>query len=105
MAVSTSWKVAGGARRSPSSRRTAGGPRRPRSTRWSSPRQTRAAPRVRGGLALALHATRGPSPASELHAIEGILGADGAGGEGATIKQVAGQTGISVQTVRRRLKL
>jgi len=60
---------------------------------------------VRGGLALALHATRGPSPASELHAIEAILGADGADGEAATIKQIAAQTGISVQTVRRRLKL
>ncbi len=60
---------------------------------------------VWGGLALALHATRGPSPASELRAIEAILCADGADGERASIKEIAGQTGISVQTVRRRLKL
>ena len=60
---------------------------------------------VRGGLALALHASRGPSPASELHAIEAILAAGGPDGEAATVKQIAAQTGMSVQTVRRRLRL
>ncbi len=60
---------------------------------------------VRGGLALALHASRGPSPASELHAIEAIFCADGADGDAATVKEIAAQTGISVGTVRRRLKL
>lgn len=60
---------------------------------------------VRGGLALALHASRSPSPASELDAIEAILCADGADGEAATVKEIAAQTGMSAQTVRRRLKL
>ncbi len=60
---------------------------------------------VRGGLALALHASRRSSPASELQAIEAILSADVADGEVATVKQIAAQTGMSVPTVRRRLKL
>jgi ParB-like chromosome segregation protein Spo0J len=60
---------------------------------------------VRGGLTLALHASRSPSPASELQAIETILAVAGADGETATVKQIAAQTGLSAQTVRRRLKL
>ena len=60
---------------------------------------------VRGGLTLALHATRSTSPASELHAIESILQAAGSTEECATVKEIAAQTGISVQTVRRRLRL
>jgi hypothetical protein len=62
-------------------------------------------PEARGGLTLALHATRGPSPAIELEAIETIIGLAGANGETATVKQIAAQTGLSVQTVRRRLRL
>jgi ParB-like chromosome segregation protein Spo0J len=60
---------------------------------------------VRGGLTLALHASRSASPASELAAIEAILEADGDASEAATVKEIAAQTAISVQTVRRRLRL
>jgi ParB family chromosome partitioning protein len=60
---------------------------------------------VCGGLTLALHATRTASPASELQAIETILETGGADSEPATMKEIAAQTGMSVQTVRRRLRL
>jgi ParB-like chromosome segregation protein Spo0J len=60
---------------------------------------------VRGGLTLALHASRTPSPYSELQAIEAILDTDAAEGETVTLKEIAAQTGISLQTVRRRLRL
>jgi ParB family chromosome partitioning protein len=60
---------------------------------------------VRSGLTLALHATRSPSPASELQAIETILRAAGGETEAATVKAIAAQTGISIQTVRRRVRL
>jgi ParB-like chromosome segregation protein Spo0J len=60
---------------------------------------------VRGGLMLALHASRSASPASELRAIESILHADRNGDETVAVKEIAAQTGISVQTVRRRLRL
>ena len=60
---------------------------------------------IRGGLTLALHASRSASPASELEAIETILAIAGADGETATVKQIAAQTGLSVQTVRRRVRL
>lgn len=60
---------------------------------------------VRSGLTLALHASRSPSPASELQAIETILGAAKDQEEASTVKQIAAQTGLSVQTVRRRLRL
>ena len=60
---------------------------------------------VRGGLSLALHASRCPSPASELDAIEAILDCGAVAGEAATVTEIAAQTGMSVQTVRRRLKL
>ena len=60
---------------------------------------------VRGGLALALHATRSASPASELREIEAILKSGDPDGDVATIKEIAAQTGMSVQTVRRRLRL
>jgi ParB-like chromosome segregation protein Spo0J len=55
------------------------------------------------GMALALHASRGDSPASELYAIETIL--DHGSEETNTIKQIAAQTAMPVQTVRRRLRL
>jgi hypothetical protein len=60
---------------------------------------------VRSGLTLALHASRSPSPASELRAIETILEAANGQEEATTVKQIAAQTGLSVQTVRRRLRL
>jgi ParB-like chromosome segregation protein Spo0J len=60
---------------------------------------------VCGGLTLALHATRTASPASELQAIEAILATRGADSEPVTVKEIAAQTGMSVQTVRRRLRL
>ena len=60
---------------------------------------------VRGGLALALHASRGASPASELHAIEAILKTSETEGEATTVKEIAAQTGMSIHTVRRRLRL
>jgi hypothetical protein len=60
---------------------------------------------VRGGLALALHATRSASPASELRVIEANLKTGGADGEATTVKEIAAQTGMSIQTVRRRLRL
>jgi ParB-like chromosome segregation protein Spo0J len=60
---------------------------------------------VRGGLTLALHATRSQSPASELQAIETILEAGGEDHQASTVKEIAAQTGMPVQTVRRRLRL
>jgi ParB-like chromosome segregation protein Spo0J len=60
---------------------------------------------VRGGLTLALHASRTASPASELQAIETILETSGGESESVTVKAIAAQTGMSVQTVRRRLRL
>lgn len=60
---------------------------------------------MRGGLTLALHASRSASPASELQAIETILESSGGDVETPTVKEIAPQTGISVQTVRRRLRL
>jgi ParB-like chromosome segregation protein Spo0J len=60
---------------------------------------------VRGGLTLALHATRSQSPASELQAIETILQAAGEDHQASTVKEIAAQTGMPVQTVRRRLRL
>jgi hypothetical protein len=45
------------------------------------------------------------SPASELQAIEAILQADTSADEAATVKEIAAQTGISVQTARRRMRL
>ena len=60
---------------------------------------------VQGGLALALHGSRSPSPASELRAIETIVAAGGGDGEAAAVKEIAAQTGMSVQKVRRRLRL
>jgi ParB-like chromosome segregation protein Spo0J len=60
---------------------------------------------VHGGLTLALHASRSASPASELTAIEAILAAGESECDAATVKEIAAQTGISVQTVRRRLRL
>ena len=60
---------------------------------------------VCGGLTLALHASRTASPASELEAIETILATGGAESEAVTVKEIAAQTGMSVQTVRRRLRL
>lgn len=56
---------------------------------------------VRGGLALALHATRSASPASELREIEAILKSGATDGEVATVKEIAAQTGMSIQTVCR----
>ena len=60
---------------------------------------------MRGGLTLALHASRSPSPASELQAIETIIESSGDDVEAAAVKEIAAQTGISVQTIRRRLRL
>jgi ParB family chromosome partitioning protein len=60
---------------------------------------------VGGGLTLALHASRSASPASELAAIETILRESGEREEAVTVKEIAGQTGMSLQTVRRRLRL
>ena len=60
---------------------------------------------VLAGLALALHAGRSGSPASELEAIEAILAANRTGGEASTIKAIAAQTGMSAQTICRRLRL
>jgi hypothetical protein len=60
---------------------------------------------VLAGLALAMHASRGESPASELQAIETILAAGAVAGEAATVKQMAARTRLSIQTVRRRLRL
>ena len=56
-------------------------------------------------MTLALHASRTASPASELEAIETILATGGAESEAVTVKEIAAQTGMSVQTVRRRLRL
>jgi ParB-like chromosome segregation protein Spo0J len=60
---------------------------------------------VRSGLTLALHASRSASPASELAAIESILESSGGEDEAAAMAEIAAQTGMSVQTVRRRLRL
>jgi ParB-like chromosome segregation protein Spo0J len=58
---------------------------------------------VGAGMTLALHASRSDSPASELAAIEQILAHGGE--EARTVKQIAAQTAMPVQTVRRRLRL
>jgi hypothetical protein len=47
----------------------------------------------------------GRTTGQELEAIETIIAIGGADDETATAKQIAGQTGLSVQTVRRRLQL
>jgi len=60
---------------------------------------------IRSGLTLALHASRSPSPASELAAIEAIMEAGRPDGESATSKEISAQTGMSLQTIRRRLRL
>ena len=60
---------------------------------------------VWSAIALAVHGARSACPASELAAIEAILEANAAAGEQSTIKQIAAQTGIAPQTVRRRLRL
>jgi hypothetical protein len=60
---------------------------------------------VLAALALALHASRGDSPASELAAIEAIIATAGETSQAATIKQIAAQTGMPTQTIKRRLRL
>lgn len=60
---------------------------------------------VCGGLTLALHASRTASPASELQAVESILQTSESTEEAVTVKEIAAQTGMSVQSVRRRLRL
>jgi ParB-like chromosome segregation protein Spo0J len=60
---------------------------------------------ARDGLTLALHAVRSASPASELAAIETILSGRGAEPVADTVKEIARQTGMPVQTVHRRLRL
>ena len=60
---------------------------------------------VLAGLALALHAGRSPSPASELEAIEEVLTTDRADAQANTVNTSAAQTGMSAQTIRRRLRL
>jgi ParB-like chromosome segregation protein Spo0J len=60
---------------------------------------------IRDGLTLALHGARSASPASELAAIEAILMGRGDDQLAITVKEIAAQTGISVQTVYRRLRL
>lgn len=60
---------------------------------------------VRSGLTLAMHASRSASPVSELAAIEAILDSARDTEESTTVKEIAAQTGISVQTVRRRLRV
>jgi hypothetical protein len=56
------------------------------------------------GRCVAGCAARDP-PASELREIEAILKSDDADGDVATVKEIATQTGLSVQTIRRRLRL
>lgn len=60
---------------------------------------------VGAGLTLAMHASRSASLASELAAIEAILSTAGEQDQALTVKEIAAQTGMSVQTVRRRLRL
>ena len=60
---------------------------------------------VLAALALALHASRDHSPASELAAIEAIITTAGETSQAATIKQIAAQTGMPTQTIKRRLRL
>lgn len=59
----------------------------------------------RHGMTLALHAARSASPASELAAIEAILSRRRDEPVGSTVKEIAAQTGMPVQTVQRRLRL
>lgn len=70
----------------------------------SAPGCTRPAIRA-AAVALAMHGTRSESPASELHAIETILQAAEADDESVTVKQIAAETGMSSQTIYRRLRL
>lgn len=60
---------------------------------------------IRDGLTLALHAARSASPASELAAIESILAGRGDELLATTVKEIAAETGMPVQTVQRRLRL
>ena len=60
---------------------------------------------IRDGLTLALHAARSASPASELAAIEAILAGRGDEPVATSVKEIAAQTGMPVQTVQRRLRL
>jgi len=60
---------------------------------------------VLAALALALHASRDDSPASELAAIEAIITTAGETSQATTIKQIAEQTGMPAQTIKRRLRL
>jgi ParB-like chromosome segregation protein Spo0J len=60
---------------------------------------------IRDGLTLALHAARSASPASELAAIEAILTGRGDEPVATSVKEIAAQTGMPMQTVQRRLRL
>src|SRR5579884_1865840 len=60
---------------------------------------------IRDGLTLALHAARSASPASELAAIEAILAGRGDEPVATSVKEIAAQTGMPIQTVQRRLRL
>jgi ParB-like chromosome segregation protein Spo0J len=60
---------------------------------------------VLAAVALALHASREESPASELAAIEAIIDCAAESSPAATIKQIAAQTTMSIQTIQRRLRL
>jgi ParB-like chromosome segregation protein Spo0J len=58
---------------------------------------------ARAVIALALHGVRSSSPVAELQAIELILALGGSQGE--AVKRITRETGMSAQTIRRRLKL
>jgi ParB-like chromosome segregation protein Spo0J len=58
---------------------------------------------ARAVIGLALHGVRTSSPVAELQAIEVILALGGDQGE--VVKRITRETGMSAQTIRRRLKL
>jgi ParB-like chromosome segregation protein Spo0J len=60
---------------------------------------------VLAALTLMMHATRSASIASELTAIEEILASAGGHADQTTVSAIAEQTDMSVQTVRKRLRL
>jgi ParB-like chromosome segregation protein Spo0J len=60
---------------------------------------------VRAAMTLMLHGTRSPSIATELKAIEEILAVADGNSQATTLSEIAAATGVSLATVRKRMRL